>query len=256
MIPIAQAYVHVHSKSVPADELVRVSDWAYSVALTGAREFFPFDVEITVSVEEGSLKQKITFAALGSVLLYYGGLRESIDYLIKDGRAATGWINERLTSQTGPTREDQIRVMRRTLVAGQLERLFKKVENGTLSPEAATEAALAILEASESQDTIRVLTIPLYNEFEATNRRLPVVYDHDALRLYFANEVSDPVGRRLIDGQEELVFPDARPRILLPAQSGFPGGRLPGEDRGVLLYKPLGSERREKLLVRVRDSPS
>jgi hypothetical protein len=146
--------------------------------------------------------------------------------------------------------------MRRTLVAGQLERLFQRVKDGTLSPAAATDAALAILEASESQDTIRAITIPLYNEFEATNRRLPVLYDRDALRLYFANEVSNPVGRRLIDGQGELVFPDVRPRILLPAQSGFPGNRVPGEDRGVLLYKPLGSERREKLLVRVRETPS
>jgi hypothetical protein len=252
MLPIAQAYVHVHSKRISSDQLVELSDSVYHIALESAHRFFPFDVEITVSVEEGSLKQKITFAAAASVLVFYGSIRQSIDYAIRDGRFATGWINQQLTSRTGPRREDQIKVMRRTLVAGQLDRLFRKVEDGSLSPEAATEAALAILATSESQDTVRVLTTPLYHEFEATNTGLQPIYNRETLTLYLTNDALDPVGRRLIDGQEELIFPDLRSRVLLPARSGIPASRIPGEDQGVLLYKPLGTERREKLLVRVR----
>src|SRR5262245_17848426 len=90
MIVIAEPYAR-YSNTLPASELDRAVANLLNFADEITRSHFAdrdqrFEVTVAARVEIGSTRTWITIAALVHALIFYGDIRQSVDYLIKDGQ--------------------------------------------------------------------------------------------------------------------------------------------------------------------------
>ena len=132
-----------------------------------------FHFRVFVRVELGSTRTWVTITSLAGILIYYGNIRQSIDYLVKDAR--------RVAQVAVPSLSQPLRLpgrspdyqQRRLGVPGQLGRLFRQVERGELSAEEATGRALDLIyrRGPEVEREIPDLPERLAVEFGATPSR-------------------------------------------------------------------------------------
>lgn len=92
-----------------------------------------------------------------------------------------GWINDEVKEDDRLQRRQAIRVMRRTLVAGRLQRLFLAVERGDLSVEEATSAAMSDISVTEGPAVVGALSPMMYETLHAVQNDVPVRYDPEQL---------------------------------------------------------------------------
>lgn len=101
-------------------------------------------LRITVRVERGSTKVWVTVSAAAGALIWYGSIRQSIDYLIADARRLVALVENEVPSATGLRTEPAYR-QKRLGAPGQLHRLFQQVERHEISADEATQRAVNLL---------------------------------------------------------------------------------------------------------------
>jgi len=87
----------------------------------------------TVELEDGSLKSRLKIfgqIAIGSIIAY-GGIRTSIDYLIKDAQTVTEHIARDVANEPNIGNNSIGRVERRLGVPGKIKRLYNDIDNLT-----------------------------------------------------------------------------------------------------------------------------
>jgi hypothetical protein len=173
MIVIAEPYAR-YSNTLPASELERAAANLLNFADEITRSHFAdryqqFEVTVAARVEIGSTRTWITIAALVHALIFYGDIRQSVDYLIKDGQHLGRLILAGVPGAIGLHPYSAEREERRLGVPGKLQRLFASVERGEITSGEATRRAMTILQKRGGVDVLRELpklTERLAVEFE------------------------------------------------------------------------------------------
>lgn len=101
-------------------------------------------VHVTVRIERGSTKVWVTVTSIASALIWYGSIRQSIDYMIKDAKHVSKVVAQEVPNVT-PLRDDPMYCERRLGTPGQLRRLFQQVERREISADEATQRAVNLL---------------------------------------------------------------------------------------------------------------
>ena len=104
-----------------------------------------------VRIEEGSRRIWTYVRGAAELLIAFGGIRAGIDYLVHDGKRTAGIINESILRDVFGGRVKPLRRERRTGTPGELKRLFDRVHDGQLSPQAA---------AREAEEMLRKANVP------------------------------------------------------------------------------------------------
>ena len=101
-------------------------------------------VSLTVRIERGSTKVWVTVTSLVSALVFYGSIRQSIDYMIKDAKNLSALVAREVPNVT-PLGDTPSYRERRLGAPGQLRRLFQQVERREISADEATQRAVNLL---------------------------------------------------------------------------------------------------------------
>lgn len=100
---------------------------------------------VFIRLEQGSTRVWVSITSVVGALVFYGDIRQSIDYLVKDARAVSNAVVPMVKDEMGWS-ENSIRLKQsRSGVPGKLRRLFQDVRNGKLTPEEGTSQAVDLL---------------------------------------------------------------------------------------------------------------
>jgi hypothetical protein len=176
MIVIAEPYAH-YASTLPAGDIDRAAAALLQSSDEIARTYFTeryqqFEVAVLARVEIGSTRTWVTIATIVNALIFYGNVRQSVDYLVKDGQSLGRMILNAAPASLGTKSGPPSREERRLGIPGALQRLFARVESGGLPPDEATTRALALLQKSGGVETIR--------ELPTLTERLAVEFEHAA----------------------------------------------------------------------------
>jgi hypothetical protein len=133
-----------------------------------------FSVRVFVRIERGSTRTWITVSAVAGALIFYGDIRQSIDYLISDAKRVSDLVLPAVQQVLGTRDEAPAVTQRRLGVPGQLHRLFRSVEQHHLTPDEATSIAVGLLykgEGPEVFEEVPELTEKLTEEFQEAHHR-------------------------------------------------------------------------------------
>jgi hypothetical protein len=161
MIVIAEPYAR-YQETLAESELELASTRLLEVAedlcrLHFAARYKAFGITIEARVEVGSTRTWVTISALVGALLFYGNLRQSIDYLIKDADMVSRLIQPKVASTIGLQSSSPKRHERRLGVPGELKRLFARVERGEMLADEAASRALYLLRIHDDAYAAREL---------------------------------------------------------------------------------------------------
>jgi len=121
---LAQTYLHL---KVHASEEGLADARAYFeyIAALSASDHFKREVDLEFRIEDGSLKGWITvFGGLYAGICAYGSFREGIDYAVKDARAFSEYVIERVANETDMPQHALFRSERRLGLPGRIQRLY------------------------------------------------------------------------------------------------------------------------------------
>ena len=161
MIIIAEPYAR-YQETLAESELELASTRLLEVAedlcrLHFAARYEELGITIEARVEVGSTRTWVTISALVGALLFYGNLRQSIDYLAKDADMLSRLIQPKVASTIGLQSSGPERYERRLGVPGELRRLFAHVERGEMSADEAASRAFRLLRIDDDTKTTREL---------------------------------------------------------------------------------------------------
>ena len=131
-------------------------------------------IRVSVRVERGSTKAWITVTGLAGALIFYGDIRQSIDYLVGDAKRVADLVRPFVAPNLGLGRAEPAYRERRLGAPGSLHRLFAQVERREISPEEATQRAVDLLYTQGGPETVREapgLLERLSREFRAARSR-------------------------------------------------------------------------------------
>jgi hypothetical protein len=212
MIVIAEPYAR-YTETLPDSELESAAARLLQLADGACRDYFAeryeqLGITAVARVEIGSTKTWTTIKAVTTALVLYGSLRQSADYLAKDGDWLSRIILPNVASTIGLQSNRPERQERRLGVPGQLRRLFVLVERGGMSAEEATSRAVHLLHATGDTDAANELprlTQRLVAEFAETARQrgTQLTLEEDANHTDHARDEKQPQ-------------PPQRPEIALP----------------------------------------
>jgi hypothetical protein len=140
-------------------------------------------VSVYTRIEAGSTKLWVTVVASVQALIFYGNIRQSVDYLVKDAKYIAQVVLPEAPKVVGLESALPETTRRRTGVPGELQRLFRKVERKEMSADEATNAAVSLLyrvEGPQVTDEVPNLVSQLSSELHASSRESPT-QDHAAL---------------------------------------------------------------------------
>ncbi|SRR6266566_194804 len=171
---IAESFIHLRAVDLPLRELAAIE---LEIAETAAREFLRrFDPSVEVRVEEASRKLWARFMTVATVLGFYGGIRSTVEYAVKDGQRAAGWVNEQVLHRLEVPDSNVVRQESRLGVPGELKMLFDSVQAGVMTADQATKRAMALLQAEAIDDKTRaVLALRLADELRTAGSQAPAV---------------------------------------------------------------------------------
>jgi hypothetical protein len=126
---ICESYIYVENYTLTGERKEMLQGALREYARTRAPLFFGADIEIASEASEGSLKLKVTIVAtLTNLFIFYGSLRQSIDYLYKDAQTvASAFVTESMFA-AGVKSNDVGRTEVRTGVPGALKRVLSKMD--------------------------------------------------------------------------------------------------------------------------------
>lgn len=159
MIVIAEPYARF-KETLEESELETAATYLLKVGEEVCRQYFEqrydqLGITIETSVEVGSTKTWVIVKGFLAVLIFYGGVRTGIDYLIKDSETVNRLILPMVASTIGLHSAQPERQERRYGLPGELRRLFERLKRGGLSYEEAESRALRLLEGSDDPSTAR-----------------------------------------------------------------------------------------------------
>jgi hypothetical protein len=103
------------------------------------------DFETQVLIEEGSFSARAralaAAAAIYAGIANYGDFRQGLEIALNDAKRVNAWVVEDVLGRTAGDQKD-VRISGGTGLAGDLERLFRLVEEGRMTPEEATKLAI------------------------------------------------------------------------------------------------------------------
>lgn len=158
-------------------------------------EYFDNDFSFQIEIEEGSIK--VRFRWLGNiaftVFVAYGGLRTTVDYMVKDAQRVTEVIVENLNDSVNIEREKIVRVERRLGTPGRIQRVFKKIDklkkNDGLSDSEKSlligELHRELLELVDDLDSIEMQMI----ELEVVKSKLPLPSGREVPKEFVAMQM-------------------------------------------------------------------
>lgn len=153
MIVIAQPYAHFR-ETVRENSLEQAGRRLLQLGESRARQFygdrFPgYEISVEADIEIGSTKTWIAISTVASTLVFYGAIRQSIDYLIKDAQYVGDMVLPHVSNAVGLSSEPTVS-QRRLGLPGQLHRLFEAVGRHELTPDEATKRAAALFDSYEA----------------------------------------------------------------------------------------------------------
>lgn len=159
MIVIAEPYARF-KETLEESELEAAATYLLKVGEEVCRQYFEqrydqLGITIETSVEVGSTKTRVIVKGFLAALIFYGGVRAGIDYLIKDSETVSRLILPKVASTIGLHSAQPERQERRHGLPGELRRLFERLKRGEISFEAAESRALQLLEGSDDPSTTR-----------------------------------------------------------------------------------------------------
>lgn len=138
---ICESYIYVADYHLTKEQKHRLEGLLLDYAKARAPLFFGSEAVIESEAVEGSLKLKVTVVAtLANFFIFYGGIRQSIDYLYKDAQTiASAFVTESMFA-AGVKSNRVGRTEVRTGVPGALKRIISKLDvlravAPTMSPE-------------------------------------------------------------------------------------------------------------------------
>jgi hypothetical protein len=157
MIVIGEPYAR-YTETLPDSELESAAGRLLQLADGACRDYFAqryeqLGITVVARVEIGSTRIWTTIKAVTTALMLYGSLRQSADYLAKDGDWLSRLILPNVASTIGLQSNRPERQERRLGVPSELRRLFALVERGDVSAEEATSRAVHLLQATGDTDT-------------------------------------------------------------------------------------------------------
>lgn len=148
-------------------------------------EQYPFYVE--VRVERGSTRSWVTVSSLIGILVLYGNIRQSAEFLVKDAHYLGSELIPGVARRLHLGNEEPDYVQVRKGVPGKICRLFTKVESGELSDQGALHEAKRLLgenQPSEAESIIRQLSMEFRQAKQGpiiTSERLGLSSKHIAI---------------------------------------------------------------------------
>lgn len=149
-------------------------------------------IRVFVRVERGSTRTWVSVGSVAAALVFYGDIRQSLDYLIRDAKAVAGIVSVHVTGAIGLPPQPPAVSQRRLGVPGKLHRLFKEVERGELSADEGTRRSVELLYeqagptvteevpglterlSTEFRDASRARSVPLRRKHTDEGRLLPL----------------------------------------------------------------------------------
>lgn len=149
MIVVAETYAKLSTtimRSALEARSESILDYAEGIVQEHYRDRYEqYTFRVHVRVERGSTRVWVTVTTLASILTFYGDIRQSVDYLIKDAKYLGSTLLPEMSSQLDLGREQPDYVQKRLGVPGQILQLFHKVERREISAEEATRRAVDLL---------------------------------------------------------------------------------------------------------------
>lgn len=159
MIVIAEPYARF-KETLEESELETAATYLLNVGEEVCRQYFEqrydqLGITIETSVEVGSTKTRVIVKGFLAALIFYGGVRTGVDYLIKDSETVNRLILPKIARTIGLHSAQPERQERRYGLPGEFRRLFKRLKRGEMSFEEAENRALRLLEGSDDPGTAR-----------------------------------------------------------------------------------------------------
>lgn len=127
---IAETYIHIKDvpRSLTKDEALlylkrNIKNWA--------KKSFKYDVDIRISVEDGSLKVRVLVGGVlvfANLVVIYGGFRTGIDYIVKDSWGFSNKVIEQFKKDEHIADQSIIRAERRLGIPGKIQRFYKSID--------------------------------------------------------------------------------------------------------------------------------
>ncbi len=126
---ICESYIYVSDYQLNLEVKALLERALHEYASTRAPLFFGADIQIESEAVAGSLKLKVTvIATLTNLFVFYGSLRQSIDYLYKDAQTvASAFVTESIFAAKVKSNE-VTRTEVRTGVPGALKRVISRID--------------------------------------------------------------------------------------------------------------------------------
>ncbi len=125
---IAETYIHIkYDYNLKKKTHEEIKYYLEANSQKWAIKYFKQQVDITITIEEGSLKAWIIVGGL----LYqgiagYGSFRAGIDFMVKDAKSFSNYAIEQFYQHEHIPQTDIIRNERRLGIPGKIQRLLKK----------------------------------------------------------------------------------------------------------------------------------
>lgn len=162
---IAETYIHIkYDYNLKKKTHEEIKYYLESHSEEWGRKYFKQQVNITITIEEGSLKAWITVGGL----LYagvtgYGSFRSGIDFMVSDARSFSNYVIEQFYQYEQTQETDIIRDERRLGIPGKIQRLLKKSDKLNISNnrveliEKLNGELLAILDSLDNENDKEIL---------------------------------------------------------------------------------------------------
>ena len=178
MLVVAEPYFRF-AEAVGPTKLERAATELLEVAVPIVREtyaasFEGFPFSVAIRVERGSTKVWITVSGVAGSLVFYGSIRQSIDYLIADAKRVAAVVQPVIAPAISLRNAEPAYREQRAGVPGQLYRLFAQVERHEISAEEATQRAVSAFYKYGGPQTIQEvpgLLESISREFRETRSR-------------------------------------------------------------------------------------
>lgn len=178
MLVVAEPYFRF-AEAVGPTKLERAATELLQVVVPVVREtyattFNGFPFSAAVRVERGSTKVWVTVSGVAGALVFYGSIRQSIDYLVADAKRVSALVQPIVAPAISLRSPELAYREQRAGVPGQLHRLFAQVERHEISAEEATQRAVDALYKHGGPQTIQEapgLLESMSREFRETRLR-------------------------------------------------------------------------------------
>lgn len=140
-----ELYYHaLTNQTINAENRDQLAQKVRELTVNAFREIYGFDVDVEVTVKDGSIKLWIAISAVVAFLSTYGSIRSGAETLFKDIRYVFSWVANQIgnDNRIGP----EISVQRRLGVIGRIDQALYEWENEQISRKECTDRLMHLFE--------------------------------------------------------------------------------------------------------------